>query len=343
VGREPTFWTDLNLRIIRDYCVAVSVSNFDQNREDAVGAFVRRAGMKFPGAGGSRWFVTADGKGLGGDPLKALREFQRIPASERAPGAVQVEEMGEVDTRNAAPEPPPRALILRAYYRAFMHDGNGGLRYVTGRDLWHDEKGAKAEASAGSRGDVPTSQAQPDHVWLTEAEWKSLVPAAPREGDTFPMPAALGDRFIRWHLNPLLVYGESNPLDRRAVRGGELTLTVIRARPSGVRLRLDGFARLGEEVPGGLGESGRACLDQWGYGPRVLGYLEYDLRRGKFARFDVVALGEQFGRLGICDSAARPGYQPVGISFELVEGDRPADRIAPGRTPPSRNYFQAAR
>ena len=39
-------------------------------------------------------------------------------------------------------------------------------------------------------------------------------------------------------------------------------------------------------------------------------------------RFDVVAMGDHFGRLGIADSAARVGLQPLGISFELVTAMR---------------------
>jgi hypothetical protein len=300
--------------------------------------------MHFPAAGGSRWCVTAGGKLLGNDALAALRQFQALPESERAPGAVQVEELGKVDTQRAAPGPPLGGLILKVYYRAFMRESDRDFRYVTARDLWHDERGAKSEAWPGMPFDKNTTrQAQPDHMWLTEAEWRSLMPAAPQQGDTFPVPAAIADRFFRWHLNPLNVYGESSPLVPGAVRAGALNLTVTTVRPNRVRLWLEGFARLGKEATAEARDTGKACMDQWGYEPRVIGHLEYDPRRRKFTRFDVVALGDHFGRLGICDGAARPGCQPLGISFELVEGDQPADRIAPGRTPPARSYFATPR
>jgi hypothetical protein len=169
------------------------------------------------------------------------------------------------------------------------------------------------------------------------------MPAVPHRGDKFPVPAAIADRFLRWHLNPLQVYGESTPLGRAAIRAGALELTVTTVRPNLVRLWLDGFARLGKEATAGVRDGSAACLDQWGYEPRVLGLLEYDPRTRKFSRFDVVALGDHFGRLGICDSAARPGCQPLGISFELVAGDRPADRVPPGRTLVSRTYFATAK
>ena len=61
---------------------------------------------------------------------------------------------------------------------------------MVGKDLWHDEDGKKTEEKLESTypGSITTPQAKPDHMWLTEAEWKSLIPAAPRQGDKFPVP-----------------------------------------------------------------------------------------------------------------------------------------------------------
>jgi hypothetical protein len=352
VGRAPAFWTEENARLIKDHFVAVSVSNFDQGRKDAVGRFFRDAGMQLPGAGGSQWCVTASGKvllgnnhnGLGFSVKKALEKWKALPAAERAPGAVTVGERGAIDVQRSAPTPPAGGLILRIYYRAFMRDG-GKLRYVTAKDLWHDEKGAKTEAAFDTAypGLITTPQAQPDHMWLTEAEWKSLLRARARKGDKFPVPAGITDRVFRWHLNPLTVYGETNALGPKAVRAGELTLTVEAVAPTTVRLRLDGFAKLGREAPAAVAGGKIACIDQWGYEPRLLGFLEYDPQEQVVTRFDLVALGDHFGRLGICDSATRPGLQPLGISFELVKKPCPADRVPPGRSPTARAYFDPGR
>jgi hypothetical protein len=352
VGRAPAFWTEENTRLIKEHFVAVSVSNFDQGRKDAVGRFFRDAGMQLPGAGGSQWCVTASGKvllgnshnGLGFSVARALEKWNALPAAERAPGAVKVGDMDAIDTQRSLPAPPTGGLILKVYYRAFMRDGSK-LRYVTARDLWHDEKGAKSEAifDTAYPGLITTPQAQLDHMWLTEAEWKSLLPASPRKGDRFPAPAGITDRILRWHLNPLTVYGETNALGPREVRAGELTLTVEAVEPTGVRLRLDGSAKLGHEAPAAVAGGKLACIDQWGYEPRVLGYLEYDPEKKVVTRFDIVAVGDQFGRLGICDSATRPGVQPLGIAFELVKNPQPADHLPPGRTPSARAYFDRGR
>jgi hypothetical protein len=344
VGRAPRQWTKENVQLIKDHFVAVSASNSDQNRQDAVGKFVRDSGMKFPGAGGSVWCVTPDGKMLGRSAKLALEKWKALPESERKPGAIKIEALGEKDVKLAAATPPEGTLILKLYYRAFMREPNGKLRYVTAKDLWHDEKGERTEEAKETTypGSITTPQAQPDHMWLTEAEWKSLVPDQPRKGDSFPLPAVLTDRLSRWHLNPLNVYGEANPLGKKEIRSVEVKLTVTEATDSIIRLRLDGSARVGGALPApDAGPIG--YRDRWGYEPRLLGYLEYDREEKAFRRFDMVALGDHIGKLGIADSASRPGRQPLGIAFELARKDAPADRIHPGRTGPSRNYFDPGR
>lgn len=349
VGRAPAFWTEANTRLIREYFVAVSVSNLDQARQDAIGQFLRDAGIELPGAGGSQYCVTADGKvlmantrsALNFSVKKALAAWNALPAAARAPGAVQVGAMDAPDAKKAPPVPPEGGIILKVYSRAFMRDSRGNLRYVTGRDLFDAGKRESYEAAIERQypGYSAVSQAQPDHLWLTQAEWKSLLPTAPRLGDSIPMPRAIADRFLRWHLNPLQLYGETSPLPADAVRAGELKLTTEAVSETSVRLRLDGFARLGKEPPAEVAAGKAACFDRWGYEPRVLGYVEYDPRQGVITRFDIVALGDHFGRLGIAASPSRIGLQPIGISFELVRGDTPAERVPPGRAVMTRSYF----
>jgi hypothetical protein len=349
VGRAPAFWTEENTRLIKDNFVAVSVSNYDQTRKDAVGKFFKDAKMQLPGAGGSQWAVTASGKVLEGNNhngngfsiKNALKKWKELPKTETAPGAIQIGELGPTDSAGAPPTPPPGGLILKLYFRAFMRDG-GTVRYVTGKDLWHDEFGKKTEEAFDKQypGHITTPQAQPDHMWLTEAEWKSLLPAVPKKGDKAPLPAKIADRLMRWHLNPLVVYGETNALSPKQIRAGEFTLTVESVSATKVRLRLNGFAKLGQEPPAAVAAGKSASIDKWGYEPELLGFLEYDPQKKVMTRFDLVAWGDHFGRLGIADSGSRPGLQPLGISFELVTGDAPADRIPPGRTATAKDYFK---
>lgn len=292
--------------------------------------------------------VTAGGKVLdatfqGIDLKNTLEKWKALPDSERARGAVNVANLGAVDIQRAELAPPACGLILKVHTRVFMRDDEGRLRYVTGNDLWYGEQGELTLEADYQKGRTAAHEAQPNHMWLTAAELKSLIPANPMKGDKIPMPTSIAARILRWHLNPLRFYGRYGPdaLESKDVRAGELTLTVDAVATDAIRLRLEGSAKLGKVPPAAVVEGKIASLDEWGYEPRVLGFLEYDPRMQVFTRFDIVALGAHFGRLGNGRRApSRIGLQPLGIAFELVKGDQPADRVPPGRPSDSRSYFE---
>jgi hypothetical protein len=337
--------------LIIENFVPLSVHGADQSRKDAVGQFYRDAGLKLDKVEAIQCCLTAGGKvleatHLGIDLKNTLEKWKALPDSERAPGAVKVPSRGKVDSKYIGITPPAGGLILKVHTRVFMRNVEGKLRYVNGADLWFDEKGKDTLEADYRKGRTAAHEAQPNHMWLTEAEWKSLMPVNPKKADEIPVPAGIADRILRWHLNPLRFYGRYglDALDRKDVRAGQLTLTVDAVAPRVVRLRLDGFGRLGKVPPVAVAEGKIASLDQWGYEPRVLGFLEYDPQQRVFTRFDIVALGEHFGRLGNGRRApSRIGLQPLGIAFELVKGDQPADRIPPGRPSHSRTYFDLSK
>ena len=181
---------------------------------------------------------------------------------------------------------------------------------------------------------MATREAQPDFMWLTEAEWKSLIPTSPKKSDRFAVPAAIADRLVRFHLTPTMAYGESQGWDPRSIRSRELTLTVTDATADKIELRLDGVALLGADYASyeqkdkkGAGEQGTSAV---GYEPKLLGFLTYDVKNKAFTRFDVAALGDTYGTLGGSSFIFyRAGRQPLGVAFELASGKAPADRVPP--------------
>ena len=60
--------------------------------------------------------------------------------------------------------------------------------------------------------------------------------------------------------------------------------------------------------------------------------LFYDAAKGAFTRFDVLAAGDAWGRMGDANGKSidveRPGRNPLAFAFELA-GDTPADRLMP--------------
>src|SRR5262249_27299011 len=110
----------------------------------------------------------------------ALARWQKLPARERQPGAVQVGKgPGKLDPRYAR-TPPHGGLILNVFTRIL--DGDRG-EYARGR----------CSTRGGER-------AARDHLWLTRAEWQSLVPAGAKKGQRFAMPQSIAQRILRFHL-----------------------------------------------------------------------------------------------------------------------------------------------
>lgn len=341
-------------------------------RKDSDGEFIRdTCKLKLAGAGGDMACVTASGKVLdwsvsNPDLKKVLEAWNKLPESERKPGAVQIGERGVIDSRGALPTPPPGTLIIKVFRRALARETGGELRLATPKDFMGD-----AEVRAQMRalhpktfsreyGGIPLNQdPSPDHIrllqstianrikeahpetmWLTEAEWKSLIPANPKKGDQFPIPDAITKRIFLFHLEPNRFFGDPDP---HPIRSGELKLTVEDVSSSSVRLRLDGIALLGADF-----ETAQKTGRQ-GFDVRLLGYLNYDLQKKGFTRFDIAAIGDACGLLspGLGHFVySRPGRAPFGIAFELVQGDLPADRLPPrgyGATSNLQGYFGAGK
>jgi len=176
-----------------------------------------------------------------------------------------------------------------------------------------------------------------DFVWLTEADWKSLVPAEPKKGDKFPLPAGVAWRLIA----RLTDWSEANGAhwDPEHVRAKDLTLTVEEVSSASIRMRLDGSVKLAHDPPKKeiryhsalrpLHHEDPKAFER--FDGRMLGYLTYDQNKKAFTRFDVVALGEYVGWL--LNSYRNEDQQnfylikpcPLGITFAIA----PAGIIVP--------------
>jgi len=223
--------------------------------------------------------------------------------------------------------PPPGGLILRSFVRNLKKDARGEFATITREDL-------KDKALYPNWNPIYTEPAH-FNVWLTEAEWKSLVPADPKKGSTFPVPDAVQKRLFRYHLVNG-TFGLPGVWKLEHIRNGELTLTVEEVSPM-LRMRLQGAALLTTDA---VPEKA-----QRGYDVRLDGRLTYDPQKKALTRFDVVAIGDYWGGDYEGGRFKRPGRTPLGISFELVRGDNAIDRVPPlvhmDREQQYRAYFAA--
>jgi len=302
-------------------------------RDNLQGQFVREdCKLRLAGAGGNLVAVTAAGNVLekNWNVRRAYENWLKLPEEKRRAGAVKVPKLNLDDTPLTGaggrlvkqPQPPADGLILKLYLRALSRDADG-LRHMRREDIPSDHHMTRKRNYY---------DANPDYLWLKKDEWQTLVPQDPRPGQTLPVADVVAERIFRFHLNPTLVFGETNGLRKKDIRDGRLTLSVESVTADVIRMRMEGFARLGSDVAT-ADAAAKQKRTSPGYEPQLLGFLKFDRRKKTFTLFDLVALGDTYGQLGgDLKYLYRPGRNPLGVAFELVSPDGPiADRTVPPR------------
>ena len=201
----------------------------------------------------------------------ALEEWNRLPASDRKPGAVKVGDMKKADRK--VPTPPPGSLVLKVHQRRLERDAQGGLRRWKSHDY----------------GEEPGHE----YLWIEEAAWRSLVPASPQKGQSCVIPAKLAEMIFRPALRDTSWGGKTTPSaywEPGHVRSLEMRLKVEEVTATHVRLLVQGAAAFSEEPGGRQASKAGAWLEA-----QVLGCIRYDLKKKVFDTFDVVALGDHLG------------------------------------------------
>jgi hypothetical protein len=330
LGREPNNWTDASIKLIKENFVAVAVPTEVCRAKNPEGEFLRGAGIDkhWVTSSGYMSCVSASGRYLGSGPsAKVLEAFRKLPEAERKPGAIVVPDLKPAE--RLIPSPPAGGLVLKVHGRFLARDAQGSLRHVKGEDfvqLRGKEKTIRYHRFL--------FEPNTEYMWLSEKEWKSLVPAKAVQGEQLVVSPAIGERLARFHLTPRrALTSENGILARKDVRSARLSLVVDAVSSERIRLRLTGFVHTGTEFDKAKATTSNGPLG-FGYATPIHGILEYDRTKKAFVRFDVVAPGDVWGRWGDANGRSllveRPGRTPIGFAFELATGDSPSNRIPPG-------------
>ncbi len=217
-----------------------------------------------------------------------MKAWLSLPDSERRPGAVRVGERGEVAANVQQLSPPANALIVQTYHRLLTREPNGSVRKVRPSDYPKSSRLEDKDAWITHYGE--RWEAQPDSMWIKEAEWKTIVRPNPVKGDSYPLLESVADRMTRAHLIMGLAYGECGVSGKDAVRSRSLLLTVTDVSADAVELRLEGSAALGADFDTSEKNDRKGSRDGQsvqGFEPKVLGYLTYNRRTNAFSRFEL--------------------------------------------------------
>jgi len=343
VSRGLTFWNDETIRLIRENFIAVSVPTWVARAPGPEGDFLRQAGInkRWVTSSGYMHCVSASGKFLGGRPCTAvLEKFNELPAAERKPGALIFEQLNNAE--QLIPAPPEGGLVLRVHARFLARADDGQLRHAQTTDF--PLMLAKANVL---RSWNLFLQPNTEYMWLTRNEWRAMVPTNPAEGQKLKVNPAIAMRMARFHLTPQrATTSEGGIIHPKRVKEARLRLKVESVTPQIIHMKLEGRVHWGSDFESDKATTPNGPLAQ-GYATPIDGRLEYDLKKRAFTRFDIVALGETWGRWGDANGRSmyveRPGRSPFGFAFELASGDTPTDRIPPGgngRYVTDRGYFK---
>lgn len=271
------------------------------------------------GAGGNHVAVcTAGGIRLGGkgslrlrerELSKIVEEFAALPEAGRKPALP--DRTAANPPKRPVPGPPEEGLILRGYCAYLRRDGEGKL--IRSKEYYYRQN--------PDRWPVET---QSDLLWLTESEWKALVPPAPRVGEKIEVSAPVQQRFY----GTIGIDYMEGSVNSVAPREMSMTLTVKEVSKEGLLLSLEGAAKMGRPVD----ESTATRPSTRGCEVRVVGLLEVDPVRGTIRRFDAAGVGKAWGnKMEYIRREIRLDENPwtYGIAVELVTGRRPMDIIPP--------------
>jgi hypothetical protein len=305
------------LRLLKDDFIPVAGDDwYQRRRKDAEGDFFRgvanqRAEKGEEGASMQGIYaLTASGKLLSfcniqdaeglRDMLKqGLDAWSNLPVRERRAGAIDVPKLDKVDP-NYVRTLPAGGLVLNVFTRILDRDRRD--RWIKGTC---DFPGGELSAR--------------DHLWLTRAEWQSLVPAKPVQGDSVALPESVARRLLLYHCVDN-TRGEPSFWEADQLRKHKLTVAVENVTENTLRLRIAGTAVLATDA--------NVTRAKRGFDARLSGVIDYDRQKKTVERFDMLVIGDHWGE-GEYTPGARAGRMPLGIVFELTKGDRPADLVVP--------------
>lgn len=329
MSRGLTWWNDESIQLIREHFVAASVPTWVCRADSPEGEFLRAAGIDkhWVTSSGYMHCVSASGKLLGGRPsAEVLEAFAKLPESERLPGAVEVRDLQPSEM--LIPSPPEGGLVLQVHARFLAAGDDGKLRPAEVADF----------PLLRDRPDVAETwrlflEPNTEYMWLTEREWRSLVPTDAKKGQRLEVDPAIAERMARFHLTPQrATTSEGGIVGRKSVKSARLELIVDDATAERIEMTLAGHVHWGSDYDAAKATSPNGPLAQ-GFETALDGRLVYDRAKQRFSRFDVVAPGEVWGRWGDANGNSmyveRPGRGPFGFAFELA-GDSPTERIPPG-------------
>lgn len=153
-----------------------------------------------------------------------------------------------------------------------------------------------------------------DYAWFRKNEVRQLLPVSISTGAAWEIPKPLVERLVRFHMVDNVRCHMGKLFRKEDVQRARLSGKVVEIRGNNVLLRYEG-------------ESRAERLDtKVGYESRLLGRAEFNVVSGRFASFELIAVGT---RWGVQETRDNPAPTPLGFHFAIPAGNDARDHAPP--------------
>jgi hypothetical protein len=152
-----------------------------------------------------------------------------------------------------------------------------------------------------------------DFCWFKKDELETMLPGKFEKKTEWDLPEALVRRTCRLHMVDN-VRGQTNGFRDDAVKAASIKCKVDKLKKGVVYFDMEGEVEL---------DDGRRGLDA-----KILGKGEYNTKEQKFTKFELVVVGERWGRTQYNAREDDTERAPIGYCFQIAT-DKPIDKIAP--------------
>lgn len=201
----------------------------------------------------------------------------------------------------------PEALRQKSTRLEGWYPAGGLVLKVVSRDLPRERPGPARDWRARAWNQ--------DFAWFRKEEARRFLPEGepPARGQRWPVPRELVERLARFHLVDN-VRGQTNGYLREHVKRAALQAEALQVTGAAIEIRL----------------AGETATEYQGRGVEtfLLGRARWDRAKGRFAAFELVAVGERWGQTQFNFRQDDLDRAPIGFLFTLA-GDTPAERVAP--------------
>ena len=168
-----------------------------------------------------------------------------------------------------------------------------------------------------------------DHIWFNKNEVQLWIPKNYKVGSIYECPKLIKERLFRFHFVDN-VRGQTLPFAPQEIKDPQLSMEVTGSTDSTTTFSISGNANSVANGNWLLGDNDWTPNQSLNHGikTQILGSAKYDKVKNQFIEFELVILGEWFGKTQNNGRHTGPENGHIGI-FYTISNDPERRRIAP--------------